>query len=61
MNDDHIGLDLIADYALYFLNKCKNFSYVDVFNLKQPSDNISEVLFHIAINSYNLRPVRAGN
>lgn len=42
---DHlVGEDNIADYLLYWLNKQKNFKYVEEMGLENPSDNISEVL-----------------
>jgi len=46
---DHIvGEDLIADYLLYILNKTKNFEYVDMFGLANPSDNINFVMRQLA-------------
>jgi len=43
-----VGEELIADYLLYTLNKFQEFSYVSMFNMKQPSDNIDIVLTIIA-------------
>uniref|UniRef100_A0A915JJ22 Mitochondrial GTPase 1 n=1 Tax=Romanomermis culicivorax TaxID=13658 RepID=A0A915JJ22_ROMCU len=39
---------LIADYLLYYLNKRQLFEYVTEFQLKSPTDDIYELLFHIA-------------
>ncbi|GAB6032523.1 hypothetical protein CHUAL_011418, partial [Chamberlinius hualienensis] len=47
--EDHtVGTSLVADYLLYWMNKHQNFNYVDFLNLKEPNDNINEVLMHIA-------------
>lgn len=69
ISDHYVGEDIIADYLLYWLNKNKLYHYVDVFKLDQPSDDIINVLTHIAIkhnkflkikdnnnNSYMLKP-----
>uniref|UniRef100_A0AAF5Q4E0 Mitochondrial GTPase 1 n=2 Tax=Wuchereria bancrofti TaxID=6293 RepID=A0AAF5Q4E0_WUCBA len=38
----------VADYLLYWLNKTGDYSYVEIFNLKNgPSDNIHKVLLDI--------------
>lgn len=42
---DHlVGEDIIADYILYWLNKNKNFCYLDAMGLDNPTDDISHVL-----------------
>ncbi|KAM9848122.1 mitochondrial ribosome-associated GTPase 1 [Aulostomus maculatus] len=47
---DHlVGEDIIADYLLYSLNRLENFSYVEKYNLHEPSDDIQHVLKGIAI------------
>lgn len=48
MRDDLVGVELIADYLLFTLNKHKQFSYVERFALGEPSDNIELVLEGIA-------------
>ncbi|RWS13612.1 transmembrane protein 8B-like protein [Dinothrombium tinctorium] len=50
-SDQYIGIQNIADYLLYWLNKHKHFSYVELFNLKKPYDNIDELLIEIALAS----------
>lgn len=42
---DHlVGEDHIADFLLYWLNKNKNFHYVDQFGLDGPTDDITHLL-----------------
>lgn len=48
LRDDVVGEELLADYALFTLNRSRNFSYVDRFNLAGPSDDIEWVLEGIA-------------
>uniref|UniRef100_A0A1B6DW70 Mitochondrial GTPase 1 n=1 Tax=Clastoptera arizonana TaxID=38151 RepID=A0A1B6DW70_9HEMI len=50
--DGIVGIENIADYLLYWLNKHKNFSYISYLGMKEPSDNIDEVLTVGAVN-YN--------
>lgn len=46
---DHlVGEDIIADYLLYWLNKNKNFHYLDAVGLDEPTDDITHVLLSIA-------------
>lgn len=45
-----IGEPIIADYLLYWLNKHNLFNYVEVFRLKNPTDNILEVLTKISLD-----------
>lgn len=44
LQDHLVGYISIADYILYWLNRNENFSYVDYMGLKEPTDNIQEVL-----------------
>lgn len=44
MQDHLVGEIQIADYILYWLNKNAFFDYVELMNLKEPTDNIQEVL-----------------
>ena len=48
-NDDVVGVVLIADYCLYWMNKRGIFSYVDVLSLPAPCDDINEVLIRVAV------------
>lgn len=48
--DTIVGVEYVADYLLYWLNKNDNLRYVDYFGIKEPSDNISEVLVLAAVN-----------
>ncbi|XP_067649449.1 mitochondrial ribosome-associated GTPase 1-like [Haliotis asinina] len=61
--------ETIADYLLFRMNKMRNFAYTEVFEIPKATDNILDVLAHIAIknkkvlkvrdfsnNSYKLRP-----
>lgn len=42
---DHlVGEDVIADYLLFWLNRNKNFTYLDVMGLDDPTDDIAHVL-----------------
>lgn len=43
-----VGEEMIADYLLYWLNKRSRFQYVEKFNLNGPTDDILELLVHIA-------------
>lgn len=49
MQDHLVGITNIADYLLYWLNKNEYFSYVEILGLKEPCDNIVEVLAFIAV------------
>lgn len=50
MNDHLIGIQHIANYLLYFLNKREKFDYVEHLKLKEPLDCIEEVLVHTAVS-----------
>lgn len=46
---DHlVGEDFVANYLLYWLNRNEEFDYVAALGLSQPTDNIHEILLHIA-------------
>ena len=47
--DAQVGFIEIADYVLFWLNKHRQFAYVDYFNLEAPSDVINDVLFKVAL------------
>lgn len=39
----------MADYLLYRLNKNEEFGYVSALDLSAPSDDINQILLHVAI------------
>ncbi|XP_031620066.1 mitochondrial GTPase 1 [Contarinia nasturtii] len=49
MQDNLVGEIQIADYILYWLNKNGFFDYVQLMNLKEPTDSIQEVLLSGAL------------
>ncbi|XP_050075107.1 mitochondrial GTPase 1 [Anopheles maculipalpis] len=50
LQDHLVGEELIADYLLFLLNKHKNFRYVEVMGLKEPTDSIASALMSHAIH-----------
>ncbi|XP_029927303.1 mitochondrial ribosome-associated GTPase 1 [Myripristis murdjan] len=57
---DHlVGEDIIADYLLYSLNRLEKFSYVERYNLEEPSDDIQHVLKRIAVKLGKTQRVKA--
>lgn len=57
---DHlVGEDIIADYLLYSMNRLGNFSYVERYDLQEPSDDIQYVLKRIAIKLGKTQRVKA--
>ena len=47
---DHlVGETTVADYLLFRLNKNEEFGYVQALGLQAPTDDINQVLVHIAI------------
>ena len=60
MNDEAFGIEIIADYCLFFLNQIGNHSYVEYFGLDGPIDNASELIFKIATKYYPLNKVKCG-
>uniref|UniRef100_A0A131XS27 Putative mitochondrial ribosome-associated gtpase 1 n=1 Tax=Ixodes ricinus TaxID=34613 RepID=A0A131XS27_IXORI len=49
MPDHLVGVTLIADYLLYWLNQNNNYSYVDYLGLDGPCDDIRLVLYQAAM------------
>lgn len=49
--DKEVGIELIADYLLFWLNKNGHFKYIDYFGIENPSDNISELLALFAVHN----------
>ncbi|XP_061601507.1 mitochondrial ribosome-associated GTPase 1 [Cololabis saira] len=57
---DHlVGEDVMADYLLYSLNRLGKFSYVEKYDLQEPSDDIQHVLKHIAVKLRKTQRVKA--
>lgn len=57
---DHlVGEDVIADYLLYSLNRLGKFSYVEKYNIQEPSDDIQYVLKRIAVKLRKTQRVTA--
>ncbi|XP_063730506.1 mitochondrial ribosome-associated GTPase 1 isoform X1 [Eleginops maclovinus] len=57
---DHlVGEEIIADYLLYSLNRLGEFSYVEKYNLQEPSDDIQYVLKRIAVKLGKTQRVKA--
>lgn len=57
---DHlVGEDIIADYLLYSLNRLERFSYVEKYDLQEPSDDIQHVLKRIAVKLRKTQRVKA--
>ncbi|XP_041645672.1 mitochondrial ribosome-associated GTPase 1 isoform X2 [Cheilinus undulatus] len=57
---DHlVGEDIIADYLLFSLNRLEKFSYVERYNLQEPSDDIQHVLKRIAVKLGKTQRVKA--
>lgn len=50
LQDHLVGNDVIADYLLYWLNKNSKYEYMEMFGLKEPSDDILTVLTEGAIH-----------
>ncbi|CAF0968459.1 unnamed protein product [Brachionus calyciflorus] len=58
VKNHQVNSDILADYLLYKLNKTKNFKYVEFYNLEVPSDNILEVLLHIAKSKSKIKQLK---
>uniref|UniRef100_A0A0E9W9Z2 Uncharacterized protein n=1 Tax=Anguilla anguilla TaxID=7936 RepID=A0A0E9W9Z2_ANGAN len=54
-----VGEDIMADYLLYSLNRLEKFSYVDQYDLGEPSDDIQHVLKRIAVKLGKTQRVKA--
>ena len=48
LKDHMVGEEMIADYMLYWMNTHEQFRYVQYYGLPEASDNILQVLAHIA-------------
>lgn len=49
LQDHLVGVETIADYLLYWLNKNNQFRYVDTMGLEEPTDNIGTLLVRVAV------------
>lgn len=49
--DKEVGVELVADYLLFWLNKNGHFKYIDYFGVENPSDNITELLASFAVSN----------
>lgn len=56
--DDQVGIELVADYLLFWLNKNSNFRYVDYLGLQVASDSISEVLALASVYLHKYKKVK---
>ncbi|XP_010868497.1 mitochondrial ribosome-associated GTPase 1 [Esox lucius] len=57
---DHlVGEDVIADYLLFSLNRLEKYSYVERYGLGEPTDDIQQVLKHIAVKLGKTQRVKA--
>ncbi|XP_013871119.1 mitochondrial ribosome-associated GTPase 1 isoform X2 [Austrofundulus limnaeus] len=59
IRDHLVGEDVIADYLLYTLNRLGMFSYVERYDLQEPSDNIQHVLKRISVKLGKTQRVKA--
>ncbi|XP_069186771.1 mitochondrial ribosome-associated GTPase 1 [Procambarus clarkii] len=58
IKDHLVGEDIMADYLLYWLNSCGNFSYVQYLGLDEPVDNIQQLLLTAAAKNNWVRKTR---
>ncbi|XP_055757778.1 mitochondrial ribosome-associated GTPase 1 [Salvelinus fontinalis] len=57
---DHlVGEDIMADYLLFSLNRLEKYSYVERYDLREPSDDIQQVLKRIAVKLGKTQRVKA--
>ncbi|KAJ8014033.1 hypothetical protein DPEC_G00036040 [Dallia pectoralis] len=57
---DHlVGEDIMADYLLFSLNRLKKYSYVEKYDLGEPTDDIQQVLKCIAVKLGKTQRVKA--
>lgn len=59
VKSDVIDIITVADYLLYWMNSHENFSYVGTLNLKEPTDDIYEVLIHTAQKLNKMKMIRS--
>ena len=57
LKDEQVGIINIADYILYQLNKNDRFDYVNLMCLKEPSDDIIDMLTSSAIAQNKFKTV----
>ncbi|XP_021930044.1 mitochondrial GTPase 1 isoform X2 [Zootermopsis nevadensis] len=49
LQDHLVGVEIIADYLLYWLNKNNKFRYLEIMGLDEPTDDIGTVLTKCAV------------
>ena len=52
-----VGQSDIVDYLLYWLNIHENFSYLDLYDMKQPTDDVFEFLSKVAFKKQMVQKV----
>lgn len=57
--DKEVGIELVADYLLFWLNKHGNFRYVDYFGIDNPTDDITELLAPFAMKNGMMLKVKS--
>lgn len=58
-SQDHlVGPQILADYLLFWLNKNHRFEYVEILKLKEPTDDIIEVLIQIAVKLKKVKKIK---
>lgn len=55
-----VGNDVIVDYLLYWLNSHQNYSYTDHYNLSAPTDNVNDLMSHVALKEKFVVPFNDG-
>lgn len=58
LQDHLVGQEIIADYLLFWLNKQRKFQYVDILGLKNPNDNIMDVLAMVALKMGKIKKIK---
>lgn len=53
-----IGSEIIADFLLFWLNRQREFRYVEALGLPAPTDRIDEVLYRIAMDHNFMHNIR---
>ncbi|XP_044021104.1 mitochondrial GTPase 1 [Aphidius gifuensis] len=58
LQDHLVGQEIIADYLLFWLNKQRKFEYVEKLGLKEPNDNIIDVLAMVALKMGRVKKIK---
>jgi len=59
IQDEVINIITKADFVLFWLNKHENFNYVETFCLKEPTDDIYDVLIQLALSLNRVKTIRS--